>query len=1171
MSDRWLSIKAQFFDDLKSVIEHSGAINLIAFTGDIANRGHADEYKVASEFLEELGLFFLKESGTIPPFAAVPGNHDLERPSSSSTLKRVLERYWDEESEKEIFSPLQNSDLRDFSASMFRNYSDWINGKDHGLPTLSSMQTGLLPGDFTGTEVVGDFKVGVVGLNSAFRHLSDFATEASLTVAPAQVHAAAGGNLLKWSRENDLTIALTHHPMSWLQNVDETEDALFNSAASTRLHLCGHLHLEKYSANSIGTESSRATYQGRSIFGLEKFQGPGQQNLDRQHGYAVVTVEKDQDKVSMYIWPREARKQISGSWAIGRHSGFGLARNKEHTTPFPLTLPGRTDRASKRGSTVTGSGPGLSSLASDAEDPNTVAEFLKEFKQGSLVVIVGDRMTKDERGNEELAFGRFRQTLWQSLNTGQPEDPNYESDQLLKLVAEGSVEVARKVLDQTLTEPMKDMVYEIGKIIAAPWAGVIYLSPARDLEEYALAAGDGRQVVVIDGTVAPYMLPPVNEATVLKLASCASHGTSIELLLDSQLAQTPQNSSGDWRRYAKKLVSRSPSLFLTDSVTSLSFWSWLAARDGANSEYRMPAYLVCPSLPIQYQALLRRYGISWIKSTVAAFTKTYLASSRSEYAEGKLRIARRSDPKRKNQSISVTALLNADESGSREYLLGKSPNWGDITGGFAVRLSEQERILGYLKAEAPAGSIVLVTATAGAGKTTALMQCALDLQASRRKVAWIGSGVNRPIKDLVDQVIDEGYDFVFVDDVDVFGAEASRFLGQLRGGATSKRIVVAGVRTVRKHLVDTVHFERRIPMGDLVGRDFDALIESIRRNSAVANLQLSDSDLRVLLEDTSRGQLIVGMIQATSGVPFTEKIASECAQLPLSALLIYGAVSLVTLEREGMSVEQMQDAVDIDANESWESIMKLESSDLLYQPAHTGLYEARHGVVAQEVRSYLREAGYLPVVVRGTLRAFAAAAARTHDNSDPRRRTLIRLLNHSYLISLDLPATVIREIYNSVEDILKEDFHYWLQRGAFEVEMGEDIFAMHDLTSARTIAGGERHHNVLTEYAYLRLNLGRKNRGPEATKLCLEAIEDLHTVILTRGSASPHTYTVLARQGVNWLNGAALGRSEKERCALETRRLLQLGLPLSKTNGEIAEFLPPAIGVLDRILQDSGA
>lgn len=548
-----------------------------------------------------------------------------------------------------------------------------------------------------------------------------------------------------------------------------------------------------------------------------------------------------------------------------------------------------------------------------------------------------------------------------------------------------------------------------------------------------------------------------------------------------------------------------------------------------------------------------------------------MGPNRSEYGEGKSRIARRSDPKRQNLPISVTALLNADEVGSREYLLGKSPNWGDITGGFAVRLSEQERILGYLKHEAPLGSIVLVTATAGAGKSTALMQCALDLQANRRNVAWIGPGINRPIKDLVDQVIDEGYDFVFVDDVDVFGAEASRFLGQLRGGSTSKRVVVASVRTVRKHLVDTVHFARRIAMGDLDGKDFESLIESIRRNSAVANMQLSDSDLHVLLKDHSRGQLIVGMIQATSGVPFSEKIASECAQLPLNALLIYGAVALVTLEREGMSIEQMQDAVDIDANESWESIMTLQSSGLLFQPSHTGLYEARHGVVAQEVRSYLRDQGYLAVVVKGTLRAFAAAAARTQDNSDARRRTLIRLLNHSYLISLDLPASAIRDIYNSVEDILKEDFHYWLQRGAFEVEMGEDVFAMHDLTSARTTAGGERHHNVLTEYAYLRLNLGKKNKGPEATKLCLEAIEDLHTVIRTRGSASPHTYTVLARQGVVWLKGAAIGRSEKEKWALETRRLLRLGLPLSSTNGEIAEFVPAAIEVLDALLKDSDA
>lgn len=1165
MSGRWPTLKAQFFADLRHVLELTGGIDLVAFTGDIANRGLAEEYDEASRFMDELGLVFLNEVDSVPPFATVPGNHDVSRPPESSIVKGVLERYWDQSHEKMLFEDVESNDLRDFSRSMFKNYADWIDGSSHALPPVSIDHRGVLPGDYVASESSGDFRVGIIGLNSTFRHVSDYASEGSLTIASQQVQQAAGGDLPSWSLKHDVAIALTHHPMSWLRDRDEAEDALFNGASTTRLHLCGHLHLEKYSAKAIGTDAGRVIHQGQSLFGLEQF-GTSGGMVDRQHGYAVVTLEKSEGQISASVWPRKADRLNDGTWAIDRHTGFGLSRGENRSRRIFLFTPSMNSQKPGAANDRVEE-PTVPPAAKQRSSEDHIPAFLNDLKRGFMVSVIGDRFIAGEEP-QQLTFSRFRAALWASLDTGEPDDPTCTTDQLINLAAERSATKMKDVVAKTLGNPPSAMIDELEGIVRGPWTAVLYMSPVRDLESCPTVIAAHGESILIDGTAAPYRLPASDSKIILKLASSIPVEGSTRLLLDEHLARTPENNSVDWRSFARQILARSPAVFLTDSVSSLSFWQWISDRDASAGKYRMPAYLVCPKLPLQYMSLLERYDVKWIESTVSEFSKKYLQTGREEFSAGRATIARRKKRSNEKTALALSTLRGAAEPGSREYLLGRAPGWGDVTDGFAARLSAQSRIMSVLDA-AGAPSMVLVTGTAGSGRTTALMQCALDLQAQHKSVAWIDSTVSRSkVSEIVDQILEEGYEYVFVDDVDVFGAEAGRLLEGLRGGSASGRVVIAGVRSVRSFLLEGISFSKTLELGNLTSADLDALVAVLRQHRATANKRLSDSDVRTLLLD-SGGQLIVGMIQATSGVPFAQKIASECSQLSPAALMMYGCAALVTAENEAISAAQLQDAVGGNENESWRTLKRLEENRLLQQQPHTNLFEVRHRVVAEEVRNYLARVSALAPVAAGTLRAYAAAAAETRDRSNPARRTLIRLLNHSYLIrTLGLSADKIRSIYDGVEDILEQDFHYWLQRGSFEVEKGDETYAMHDLTSANTTAGGENDYKVLTEFAVLRLKIAKNNRGPEALALALSAIEDLHKVIRMRGLSSPHTISILASAGVPWLETALIGRSEKKERATETLRLLNLAKPLMASNGEIARRLPHAIETLETLLNE---
>lgn len=75
------------------------------------------------------------------------------------------------------------------------------------------------------------------------------------------------------------------------------------------------------------------------------------------------------------------------------------------------------------------------------------------------------------------------------------------------------------------------------------------------------------------------------------------------------------------------------------------------------------------------------------------------------------------------------------------------------------------------------------------------------------------------------------------------------------------------------------------------------------------------------------------------------------------------------------------------------------------------------------------------------------------------------MLNHAFLQrSLGLEAT--RNLYGDLEQLLSWDYHYWLQRGSFEVEFGDLSHAENFLNQAKGLAPDDPY--VEAERAYLK-------------------------------------------------------------------------------------------------------
>jgi predicted MPP superfamily phosphohydrolase len=1158
MDGRWSAVQAVLFEDIEYLLAKTGALDLIVFTGDVANRADPSEYGEASRFLEALSEVILDTGiDRFPLFAAVPGNHDVQRGSLGRLVKPALWDNWDNEAEHLFFTD-PDDEVRLQSIASFKNYKDWADAKNSPFVPATISSVGVLPGDFAAHVDVDSARLGILGVNSSFRHFSDKAAPDTLTVSPLQVQAAAGGDLQAWASTMDFALVLSHHPFTWLKNRLDATDAIFGGRHRVKLHLCGHLHEENYTANALGSAGAHLVHQSPSLFGLENY-GPNNEG-EREHGYALVTVETG-DSPGVVVWPRRGERTRAGSWAIAADSKFGLPKGQEFSNKVPLPT---VKQATAAPADPTEAVAPLEIGRDEASIASTLARYIEHVRQGTISVLLGDRLESTAPGSE-LSFASFRSEVWKLANGLEPEDSSYPTDQLMKALEYTHTQALKNLVSDRLGNPSGASIRLASLIAAGPWADLIYLSPMRDLDQVERAGGEDGEVMspgVVDGTNQVYQLPATRDRLVpIRLASAAPANGTTRLRLPFEAGLSTSGSADDWFRHATTALTRSPVLFLTDSVNSLGFWRWIAERSSSSPKYRLPAYLVCPTLPAHLAAALDTHGVEWIPSTVADFVNTYMVSSRAEIAEGKKHRAHLFLHGDRGVNLDVSRLLASRPGGSKEYLLGRSPQWGDIADNFAVELGMFNTALAQTRS--PKHDLLVLTGTAGSGKTTILMQVAAQLASESARVAWIDPLGATHIPDLLDAVDKGAYDYVFVDDADTYGSRASSFLRELQGPRGSRRVVIAGARSVQAEILEPTGPRELIEMRDLGESDFDLLVEVLRKHRALANKRSLDADVRSLLKNDATGQLLVGMIQATSGMPFTEKIASECAQLSPESLMIYGGAAIVSAEQESISQDQLLELGRASAQQNWANLQRLFEMKMLIPAAGLpGSWTVRHRVVAREAVNYLVQRGLIAKVLGRTLKILASAAANVRDRSDPSRRTFIRLLNHNYIIGLRLQVDEIREIYDSVEEVLQDDFHYWLQRGAFEVEKGSPSYAMHYLKSALTTDGGERDFKVLTEYAIMRLRAAGNDTSPDSTKLGLSAIEDLLTVIREHGINTPHSITVLAKEGVAWLVAADISRTEKSRLAEGAETLLKVGLRLADSNREVAATVPPGLVAL---------
>jgi len=176
-ADLWWQVQGELEKSVRTMAVRLGPPDLLIFSGDLTFQGKREEFQGVDRLLDALLGWLREETGRPDPLlVAVPGNHDLQRPSEEDEFHYlILDRYAEAGLEDKHVQRMEEKlwEKRDssFVKPLFKNYQAWF--RRRVLPDLEKRSKAFhlspFPGDFClELEIADAFPLCLVGLNSTW-------------------------------------------------------------------------------------------------------------------------------------------------------------------------------------------------------------------------------------------------------------------------------------------------------------------------------------------------------------------------------------------------------------------------------------------------------------------------------------------------------------------------------------------------------------------------------------------------------------------------------------------------------------------------------------------------------------------------------------------------------------------------------------------------------------------------------------------------------------------------------------------------------------------------------------------------------------------------------------------------------------------------------------------
>ncbi|HKP61486.1 MAG TPA: SIR2 family protein [Polyangiales bacterium] len=838
--------------------------------------------------------------------------------------------------------------------------------------------------------------------------------------------------------------------------------------------------------------------------------------------------------------------------------------------PAPELPPGATTPSASEPSTPPAVSVGVAApVAPSLLDGNAITLLERHISQGRVVLLTGAGFSldaKDQSGRPLPLTTQLTQELAQVCFPGDPVEDSFGD-----LFAYGERHRPRELrafLTSRLQVDPASLAPHYRIWLSQPWRRVYSLN-YDDLEVAA-----ARQ---FDLPREPYPLTGATDSLVEHMDGVSGRRLPT-IHLNGFLADQLRDMTASPKDYGVRLGRSEPwyELFVAELTSSCCvfvgteldepiLWKYIELREARSkqaSERRPRSFLVVPRVGRAKRARLAEYGVQHVPCTAKEFAELILAPLASATRQGLERLSAADPSQRGAVSVpDVAGLLAAAPRSRTDFLIGEQPTWGDVAANRAAarRCSTEiaERVVAERTAVRTAAAargrprrrsaVIVVTGTAGSGKSSALMQAMAVVSAKGLSVAWIDSSFDRPLADLRAAVAANRFDVVAIDDVDRYSRRAPSVVRDMLASETVQ-VVVLTVRSSRADAVASLKEDASIAlveyaMPSLDDEDIDAILDVLAANHHLGVLTGKPRDTqRKAFRESAERQLLVAMIEATSGKRFGQKVIDEWQDLPDAQRETYLAVSLASALREPLTQEDVLLCLsNRPGPEAYAALRTLIDRHILVRGVGgPESIRARHRVIAEKLLDELDAQKHVLALTCEKLAYAVATRVTAGTRRDSRLwRLLTRVISNQFLMRrVGLDAA--RALYAALEDLLAWDYHFWLQRGSLEVKNGSVQYAERYLNTAYGLESRDRL--VVTEYAYMLMKKATASSHSEDAEKWVEDGRKLLLEQIQITKTDDYPYHVLGAQSVAWAMKCTWPKEKRVRFLRDAKRTVDAGI-----------------------------
>lgn len=527
-----------------------------------------------------------------------------------------------------------------------------------------------------------------------------------------------------------------------------------------------------------------------------------------------------------------------------------------------------------------------------------------------------------------------------------------------------------------------------------------------------------------------------------------------------------------WYRELGQDYSSYPFVFIGSKLNEPLFQHAIAEMRSTTKRNPLEGYVITPSASEIEIHHLRSLNLVHVPGSLESFTEWLAGEFPTRPTPWDLATAKRpelryidqslSDPqKRALNSITVVSaatLPSGDPSTTtgaiREFYKGYKPRWVDITDEVPAILDSVRAFSSYVEATHVSKKCIMLVGPAGSGKSTALMIAALHVSNKSGKPVYYLREAVSGIKELMqslEQLNSSGF-YLFIDKIDAMHQEIGEFL------VSNKARNICVVATERLNI-----WNRRLKgkisevvsnvshIGKISSDDVTSILVNLEKYGPWTRLQsMSEKQRKSELFNKADRQLLIGLLEVTTGLGFTKIIANDFEHLGNDQHRMFLViVGLATIHRSSLSAPVVGLALSNLGIKEDVNIL-LSETEGITQTSGKKL-SARHPVYVRELFEQVVSTSMIRDCIVALLEAFANYETPIVKHISRSDGIVFKsIINHRFVQEMmrSDEAKVI-SVYAAFETRFHIDGLYWLQYGLALRHFGRHPEALDKLKTAK--------------------------------------------------------------------------------------------------------------------------